>query len=1020
MQSINKYIILGAGKPLEGREHSALHKIQSNTSVLDWILKTIPSEINEVEFVGGYDVDFIKNNYPNLSIIVNEKWKDTGAVGSLLVSDLPTQGKVLVSYSDILYRSDLVNHIYNSDFDVVVAIDSKWIKRYHGRSPQAIASCEKVFFKNDFITRLGADISINQANAEFLGLICLNSAALKEIGEIPDNILEEISRYNLSKFVEWFRINGLSIGFVDVLGDWAEMDDPKDLSHFILGTKAETLHRLQPLVTASVILDQVSFSVKNWSANKEYIIRSVVDKFQNSLLVIRSSALSEDGFNSANAGAYESILEVPANIPVAIDEAVEKVIASYADNDTRNQVLIQPMIDKIRSSGVVFTRSLTSGAPYYIINYDDFSGSTSSITSGNSKSHKTLIVSRRHIQANIKNHQNIDGLLYAIREVENILGYDSLDIEFAVDINGNVVIFQVRPIAVDHSQSNLDEDDFYQILADAENHFNALQKPSPFILGSKTVFGIMPDWNPAEIIGTKPNRLSSSLYSYLIMDDIWATQRAEYGYRDVRPMPLLTSFAGHPYVDCRASINSFIPAGLPKDVAGKIVEFAIKKLVKNPQFHDKLEFEILPTCFSFDNDRWINIFKDNRVLDKSETDHLFEGLKQITLNAFKRNKIDFQSIDKLHERYDQIFKSDVSDIQKIWLYLEDCKRYGTLAFAHLARSGFVAVTLLKSAVSKSIISQAAMDDFLQSVNTVSNEIQNDAQKVALHKLSWDSFVNKYGHLRPGTYDITSENYAGDVDRYLKPLIKTYERQNHEHESGCWNNEKIAFHEALLDIGLTCEIEEMEEFLKSAIAGREYAKFIFTKNLSGALEHISSLGEKIGLSKQDLSALSINDVLSLRHGYPITLDINSWVREKCSQNNLLKEYVTSIELPPLLIESSDFYLFDYPITQPNFITSKSITEGIIDLAKYKGSQNLPNINGKIVIIPQADPGYDWLFGHNIGGLITMYGGANSHMAIRSAEFGLPAAIGIGEKEFERLSKAQIVELNAGNRQINIIR
>ena len=34
---------------------------------------------------------------------------------------------------------------------------------------------------------------------------------------------------------------------------------------------------------------------------------------------------------------------------------------------------------------------------------------------------------------------------------------------------------------------------------------------TPFILGDK-LFGIMPDWNPAEIIGTKPNVLTASIY----------------------------------------------------------------------------------------------------------------------------------------------------------------------------------------------------------------------------------------------------------------------------------------------------------------------------------------------------------------------------------------------------------------------------------------------------------------------------------------------------------------------------
>ena len=69
-----------------------------------------------------------------------------------------------------------------------------------------------------------------------------------------------------------------------------------------------------------------------------------------------------------------------------------------------------------------------------------------------------------------------------------------------------------------------------------------------------------------------------------------------------------------------------------------------------------------------------------------------------------------------------------------------------------------------------------------------------------------------------------------------------------------------------------------------------------------------------------------------------------------------------------------------------------------------------IGGAIVLIEYADPGFDWIFGQDIAGLVTKYGGANSHMAIRCAEFGLPAAIGCGGRLFERLSGASVIELN----------
>ena len=84
---------------------------------------------------------------------------------------------------------------------------------------------------------------------------------------------------------------------------------------------------------------------------------------------------------------------------------------------------------------------------------------------------------------------------------------------------------------------------------------------------------------------------------------------------------------------------------------------------------------------------------------------------------------------------------------------------------------------------------------------------------------------------------------------------------------------------------------------------------------------------------------------------------------------------------------------------NFIGDKRIEAEIIELNPYL--TEIPPLENKIICIEGADPGYDWIFTRNIAGLITKYGGANSHMAIRSAEYNLPAAIGCGEQTYDRI-------------------
>ena len=72
-------------------------------------------------------------------------------------------------------------------------------------------------------------------------------------------------------------------------------------------------------------------------------------------------------------------------------------------------------------------------------------------------------------------------------------------------------------------------------------------------------------------------------------------------------------------------------------------------------------------------------------------------------------------------------------------------------------------------------------------------------------------------------------------------------------------------------------------------------------------------------------------------------------------------------------------------------------------------NIKILEKKIVLIENADPGFDWIFNLNIKGLLTRYGGANSHMAIRCNELGIPAAIGIGDKIFEEIKIQKELQL-----------
>ena len=106
----------------------------------------------------------------------------------------------------------------------------------------------------------------------------------------------------------------------------------------------------------------------------------------------------------------------------------------------------------------------------------------------------------------------------------------------------------------------------------------------------------------------------------------------------------------------------------------------------------------------------------------------------------------------------------------------------------------------------------------------------------------------------------------------------------------------------------------------------------------------------------------------------------------------------------------FYLL---AEEPNYITQQKVTAEIT----FIGSNDY---EGKIVFIQAADPGYDFLFSKKIAGLVTQFGGANSHMAIRCAELGIPAIIGAGESFYKQWSKCKSISIDCLKKQILKVR
>ena len=475
------------------------------------------------------------------------------------------------------------------------------------------------------------------------------------------------------------------------------------------GTKAEILNLLRNRLKNAIIQDQIVVTTAEWKARRADIQVNIQKKFAGQLLIVRSSACDEDSFLLSKAGVYSSCLNVD---PIRdLGAAIDEVVDSYGQECSNDQILIQPMLTNIQISGVAFTRTLGFRAPWLVINYET-EGITNAITSGATCNHQTLKLRRDAWPLHLP-EPRLEKLVDTLIEIEVILKFDALDIEFALDLNNIVHIFQVRPITSKKEHDLVSDNCYIEAIDEARQLWHQLAEPPlHFPRNVAPLYGIMPDWNPAEIIGTSPGCLATSLYRYLITDEIWAIQRAEYGYRDVRPSPLIVSFAGRPYVDVRLSFASFIPASISDAVAARLLSFFMNWLRDRPELHDKIEFEVVPTCISPGFNMWETRLREEGRFSYSEIEDLRNGLHQITIAAFTRSQHDLEMVECLSDRYNKtLIRSDLSAIERAHILLNDCSKIGTLTFAHLARSNFIALTLLRRAEAIGSISSKAIKSF---------------------------------------------------------------------------------------------------------------------------------------------------------------------------------------------------------------------------------------------------------------------------------------------------------------------
>lgn len=765
----------------------------------------------------------------------------------------------------------------------------------------------------------------------------------------------------------------------------------------LFASKAQTLDYISRVLYGVRVLPMVYFTVREWASEPDLVLQRVRFSFGvERLLIVRSSSVFEDTSSSSMAGCFRSILDVQGN--AALRAAIEEVIASYGHYAcSTNEVLIQPMANSIRVSGVITTPKRSDSPQYWVASTSMVS--TFDVTSG-SNVNANAVFTRGYRPD--KSH--ILGLVFEMADtICTLFAEASLDIEFGVDSHGPI-LFQVRPLVEKHTWTTAASSEGQKALDQASLD---VMHASAVYPQEKIAFGVMPDWNPAEMIGIKPRPLSFDLYCLFMTDSSWAQGRTKLGYRDLSSRKLMHQFAGSPYIDLNASLLSLLPASLSDDTARSIVLNCLKTLERAPHLHDKVEFALVPNVLTplMISDPCNSTLG---VVDWQHRSSLVEALRLINSNIFDaESEVDraILAVKGYQSMLEGLNAGGINlGIEGVVTFVQ---KNISWRFSLIARAAFAATAILRELERLGCVPSGFFDRFISRIESISHALATDHVEMGGEK-----FLLRYGHVRPGTYDIRNFSYKEGYERYFVLANPQRSAPPSVTSNACDKPvDSSTLHNILRSIGIELPWPDFLAKCAEMIKQREFSKYIYSGFVSHSLDWILQWGRGFGLDREQISYLQVSDIIAAGE----RASMRPWLMERIAANKLLWEHNSSVRAPYLLFRPSDLYGFEEFISQPSFITRGEVKAPAVQLGVVHGTEVI-ELSGRIVLIESADPGYDWIFARGIAGFVTAFGGENSHMAIRAREFELPAVIGVGESKYRWLTSASFIHIDCSELKV----
>ena len=204
--------------------------------------------IKDISVVRGFKKE--KINYEGLNYYDNTDYHNNNILNSLFYAEEVINGNVIISYSDILFDTNVVSRLLESNADISIVVDIDWRGYYIDRKDHPIEEAEKVIFDaNNEVLKIGKVITSKQdVYGEFIGMLKLSprgaeifklhfNRAKKIFWDKPFQRSQTFQKAYITDLIQDMVDMGVSIHCVIIERGWKEIDTVEDYEKAIIEFK---------------------------------------------------------------------------------------------------------------------------------------------------------------------------------------------------------------------------------------------------------------------------------------------------------------------------------------------------------------------------------------------------------------------------------------------------------------------------------------------------------------------------------------------------------------------------------------------------------------------------------------------------------------------------------------------------------------------------------------------------------------------------------------------------------------